>query len=169
MKVVLYMETTVNGLVAKQDDGTDWISEEAWSSYEQIMSEVDAIIVGKRTYDLMPVEEFQKNVEYIVITSNKEEHRKVANVRFSNESPNTIIENLTSKGYQKVAIAGGGKTNASFMKEGLVDEMYLDIEPLVLGSGIPLFAPSDFEYKLQLLETKMLNKNTIQLHYKITK
>lgn len=170
MKVILYMETTVNGFVAKSDDNTDWISDEAWESYTNMMAGMDAIIIGKKTYDLMPEEEFQKTTEYIVFTSNnREENKKVPNVTFSNDSPRAIIEHLNEKGYQKVCVAGGGKTNASFMKQGLVDEIYLDIEPFVFGSGIPLFGSADFEYSLELLETKKLNNDTVQLHYKVIK
>lgn len=165
--MILYMEMTLNGFVAKYDDNTDWISDNAWNSYSNMMAGMDAIVIGKRTYDLMPQDEFQKTVEYIVITSSKPVDKKVPNVAFSNDTPAQIIEQLQKKGYKNVAVAGGGKTNALFMKEGLIDEIYLDIEPVVFGSGIPLFAQADFEYKLDLLETKMLNKNTLQLHYKV--
>lgn len=55
------------------------------------------------------------------------------------------------------------------MKEGLVDEIYLDIEPIVLGKGIQLFEDADFESKLELLETRKFSNNEIQLHYKVLK
>ena len=169
MKVILYMEMTVNGFVAKPDDNTDWISDEAWESYTAVMAEVDAIIIGKRTYDLMPQDEFQKSAEYIVVTSSKPVDKKVPNVVFFNDTPAQIIEQLQKKGHENIAIAGGGKANVLFMNAGLIDEIYLDIEPVVFGSGIPLFAKDDFEYKLEFLDTKMLNKNTIQLHYRVLK
>ena len=76
---------------------------------------------------------------------------------------------IEEKGFEKAFLAGGGQLNASFMKEGLVDEIYLDVEPLLFGKGIKLFADADFEYKLELLECKKLNANTLQLHYEILK
>ena len=51
------------------------------------------------------------------------------------------------------------------MRERLINEIYLDVEPLIFGEGIQVIAPSEFEYELELLEVKNLNKNTIQLHY----
>lgn len=169
MKVILYMEMTLNGFIAKPDDNTEWISEEAWNSYTSVMNEMGAIVIGNRTYNLMPEEEFQKDVEYVVVSFNNESVKKVPNVIFSNDSPKEIVEQLRKKAYEKVCVAGGRKTNAAFMKEGLIDEMYLDVEPLIFGKGTPLFTPSDFEYELELLETKKLNENTIQLHYKVLK
>ena len=66
-------------------------------------------------------------------------------------------------------VCGGGELNSSFMKENLVDEMYIDIEPLVFGKGIKVFADAVFEKKLELIETKKFSPNEIQLHYKVKK
>jgi len=73
------------------------------------------------------------------------------------------------KEFETIILTGGGKLNGAFMKEGLVDEIYLDVEPTVFGKGIPLFGDADFEAKLQLIGTKKLSDNEIQLHYKVLK
>lgn len=72
---------------------------------------------------------------------------------------------LEEKGFTTVFLAGGGALNASFMKEKLINEIYLDVEPVIFGKGIQVVAPSEFEYELDLLEIKKLNKDTVQLHY----
>lgn len=64
-------------------------------------------------------------------------------------------------------MAGDGALNASFMLENLVDEIYLDIEPIVFGRGIKVFAENDFEMKLRLIETKKLSNDETQLHYQV--
>lgn len=66
-------------------------------------------------------------------------------------------------------VCGGGKLNAAFMKENLIDEIYLDVEPVVHGKGIRLFADADFEAKLKLLGTNKFSKNEIQMHYRVIK
>jgi dihydrofolate reductase len=85
------------------------------------------------------------------------------------EGPKAVLQLLAEKGFSSAFIAGGGKVNASFLAEGLIDEIYLDVEPLLFSKGIPVIAPVDFEYDLQLLATKKLNDNTVQLHYKVLK
>jgi dihydrofolate reductase len=55
------------------------------------------------------------------------------------------------------------------LAENLVDEIYLDIEPIAFGSGIPLFRDKDFECKLKLLGQKNISDNEIQLHYAVLK
>lgn len=76
---------------------------------------------------------------------------------------------LEEKGFSETFLAGGGNVNSSFIKDGLIDEIYLDVEPIVFGKGIKLFSEEDFEYELELLEVNKLNENTVQLHYKVKK
>jgi dihydrofolate reductase len=70
---------------------------------------------------------------------------------------------------ETVIVAGGGNLNGSFLGENLVDELYIDIEPAVLGKGIPLFNGPDFDRALKLIGTKQLSENEIQLHYQVLK
>ena len=53
------------------------------------------------------------------------------------------------------------------MIEGLVDEIYIDIVPLIFGSGVRLFKEGDFNAKLRLNGIKMLSKQVMQLHYRV--
>ena len=76
---------------------------------------------------------------------------------------------MKGKGFTSALVGGGGKLNASFMKENLVDEIYLDVEPVVLGKGVKLFDDGEFEKSLELLVIKKISKDEIQLHYKVKK
>lgn len=169
MKTILYMTITANGYIATEDDKVDWISKESWQSYLNTIRKIDAVIIGRRTYNLMPRKEFQRNCEYVVLTHSKPVKSKSPNVIFTNRSPKEVINFLNRKGFKRICIAGGGKTNASFMKAGLIDEIYLDVEPLVLGKGIQFFHPSEFQTKLKLLSIRKLRDSTIQLHYRVKK
>lgn len=90
-------------------------------------------------------------------------------VIFTDKSPKEVLKMLEEKGFDTAFLAGGGHINSAFIKDGLIDEIYLDVEPIVFGKGIKLFADSDFEYQLEFLEVNKLNKNTVQLHFKVKK
>lgn len=162
------MAMTVNGYVAGQNDNVDWVSEDSWKSYMKKVEESNAAIIGRKTYELMPADEFVSSCAYAVLTSQTNLDKKIENVFFG-ENPSAIISEFTNKGLQSICVLGGGETNSSFMKEGLIDELYLDVEPIALGSGTQLFSPSDFQYNLELLETKKLSDNLVQLHYKVVR
>ncbi len=168
MKVILYMAITANGLIAKEDDDTSWISTEEWSTYSKLARKIGNIIVGKRTYDIFTKQiEFQelKDTKFVVVTHHN--FKTLSNHHFIAKSPKDALKFF--KNDDELIVAGGGILNGAFMKENLVDEIYIDIEPIVFGKGIPVFASSDFQTKLELIETKMLSKNTIQLHYRVKK
>lgn len=76
---------------------------------------------------------------------------------------------LEQKGHKEVVVIGGSQAVSQFMQENLIDEVYFDIEPLLFSKGMPIFKDANFEYRLELLGTKMLNKNTIQMHYRVIK
>jgi len=56
-----------------------------------------------------------------------------------------------------------------FLKSGLVDELYLVIEPVLFGEGLPLLKDVDLDYPLALFKVEKLNENTVQLHYRLKK
>ncbi len=168
MKTILYMATTANGYVARKNDETPW-SDEEWESFKEKVSEIGNIIIGRRTYDIMKeAKDFQEigNPFTVVLTRKKRENSE--NFAFV-DSPQKALELLKEKGFSKTLIAGGRMLNSSFLKENLIDEVYLDIEPFIFCEGIKLFQDYKLEKKLKLLGTKQIGKNTIQLHYKILK
>lgn len=169
MKVILYMAMTVNGYIAKENNDTGFVSEVEWDSFRKMIKQMGNMIVGKRTYEIM-----QKGGEFrdlgdtvcVVVTHDglfkrSNPHHLVAG------SPKEALDLLETQGFREALVAGGGMINSSFIKEGLVDEIYLDIEPIIFGRGVPLFRPDDLESQLKLLEITKLNNDLIQLHYKV--
>ncbi|MBS3145095.1 dihydrofolate reductase [Candidatus Woesearchaeota archaeon] len=168
MKVILYMTITINGYIAKENDDAPW-SDELWVSYYNIAKKFKAVVLGRRTFEMMKeVNEFEKIGNPFIVVLTKKKQQNTNNIFFV-KSPTEALELLDKKGFKEVLIGGGGKLNASFMKENLVDEMLIDIEPLIFGKGIKLFAEGDFEKKLELLETKRISNNLVHLHYKFIK
>ena len=138
------MTITINGYIATENDNAPW-SDELWSSYYNLAKKFKAIILGRRTFEMMKeVNEFEKmgNPYTVVLTKKKQQN---TNNTFFVTSPKEALELLKKKGFKEVLIGGGGKLNASFMKENLVDEMIIDIEPLIFGKGIKLFAEGDLK------------------------
>ncbi len=171
MKVILYMGVSINGYIAKEDGDSEWTSEEDLEGFYKHSKGAGNIIMGANTfksasdYGYFP---FPEAVN-IMMTHQINENKWGDKVIFTDKSPKEVLRLLEEKGFKEAFIAGGGKINASFMKLGLIDEIYLDVEPLLLGKGIQLFAREDFEYELELLEVNKLNKNTVQLHYLVKK
>lgn len=171
MKTILYMGISANGYIAKADGNSEWTSDENLKGFYEHSKNAGNIIMGKNTYLIaLQYRYFPFPDSLNVIVSNEQiKNTWGDNVIVTDKSPKEILSMLGKKGFTMAFLAGGGQLNTSFAKEELIDEIYLDVEPLILGQGIKIFSDADFEFLLELLDFKKLNSNTVQLHYKIIK
>lgn len=168
MKTTLYMAMTVNGYIANENGDAPW-SDAVWNSYYDIAKQFPCIILGRKTYEIMKeVEEFEKIGSPFTVVLTHTAHPVEERFAFVS-SPKEALEILREKGFDRVLIGGGAQANTSCMKESLVDEIIIDVEPMIFGKGIKLFADEDFEANLELVEMKKLSDNTIQLRYSVKK
>lgn len=80
--------------------------------------------------------------------------------------PQEICAKLEARGIQKAALLGGPSTNLQFLRAGLVDEIFLTVEPVTIGRGIR-FLNEPLESRWILVDSQVLNeRGTIVLHYK---
>lgn len=170
MKVTMYMAITANGYIAKEDDDTSWVTATEWASYSGAIRKSRNMIIGRRTYEIMVKNgDFDKpdlnNVRTVVVTSDARLRVHDPRSVLVAASPRKAIDILRKQGFRNLMVCGGGGLNASFMKDNLVDELFLDVEPILIGKGIKLFAEQGFEAGLRLVGAKKLSKNEIQLHY----
>ena len=89
---------------------------------------------------------------------------KIEGVEFTSESPRDLVARLERDGHKTLALAGGGTIYAQFLKEGLVDELFLTIEPVLFGNGVPLCDGIE-RINLRLVETKPMGDQAVLLHY----
>lgn len=168
MKVILYMAMSLNGIIAKKDDDTSWISKEEWNSYSAAVRKAKCLIVGRRTYDILTKQpefsEFEK--VKVVVVSEKSKPKLVDKNHIISKSPEEAIDLL--KNYSEVIVAGGGILNNSFLEKRLINEIFVDIEPIIISQGIHIFNGKSIENNLKLIGQKMISDNEIQLHYKVT-
>jgi dihydrofolate reductase len=62
-------------------------------------------------------------------------------------------------------IVGGPNLAATFMRLGLIDEYLLYVQPVILGSGKPMFARLDNRIDLELVETHTFSSGVVLLKY----
>ena len=171
MKVTLFMSMSVNGIIARENNEEDFLSDSNWKTFLRLAKVHGCFVIGRKTYEV--VKSLYKDYNFndvksrkIVVTRNKEFG---ADGFITASSPHDAIEKAKKEGFKSVILTGGSTLNSAFMKENLIDEIILNVEPAVIGNGIKLFAEGGFEKRLKLLGTKKLTVNIIQLHYRVVK
>lgn len=163
------MAASADGFITKHEDGlVDWTAKEDKKFFSKITKQAGVLIYGNKTF-----ETFNKPLPgrlNIVMTRTPDSARNEKGLlEFTNEEPDKLIARLDTQGFKKIIIAGGPQINKLFLDAGLVDEMYLTIEPIIFGSGKKILPESKLDQKLELIGNELLNDNVILLKYRFLK
>jgi dihydrofolate reductase len=172
MKVILIAALSADGLLARDanDFSMDWTSPEDMKLFVRLTKEAGVMVMGSRTFQTTVDAGRKLPGRKMVVYTSKEsmEHQRADATEFTTEPPAALLERLKSEGYSSVAVCGGAAIYDMFLREGLVDELYLTYEPVLFGAGITL-AQSSFELRLKLLKTQQLNEHACMMHYEVQK
>jgi dihydrofolate reductase len=169
-EVIYYVATSLDGFVATPDGGVDWLSEFEGSAedygYNDFYASIEALLIGRRTFEQVltfgdwpypgkPTWVFSRRP--LVITP--------PDVALADVEPKKLLAELADIGLHRFWLVGGASLSASFRTQGLITEFIVSIMPVILGDGIPLFAPGGPEQRLTLLQSEKFNSGVIQLRY----
>lgn len=176
MKVTMIMVASVDGKTTWGNDPNVyiWSSPEDQEYFFSLIKKNNLIVMGRETYEASkPVIKLEKEKLRIVLTRNPSKYFKQTikgQLEFSNESPEKLLKRLSMLNHKKLLLVGGGIINGLFLKQNLVDELYLTIEPRIFGNGKNIIEGQLLDKCLQLINIKKLNKaGTLLLKYKINK
>ena len=166
-KIIVYIATSLDGYIAREDGSIYWLPESAESGYDTFYKSVDTVIMGKTTYDqVLTFGEYPyKDKKSFVFTTTNQ--NKDDNVEFVSDVDKFVKDGFPGLG-KNIWLVGGVQIIASFLKQKVVDEMIVTIIPVILGKGIPLFKNIESETKLELIKTKKYTQ-LVDLHYTILK
>jgi dihydrofolate reductase len=119
--------------------------------------------MGRTTYDTIgrPL----PGRKTVVYTSRPLEN---AEVETTQESPADLLKRLEAAGHKEVAICGGAAIYSMFLQAGAVDELYLTVEPILFGQGVPLYDRA-LDIRLKLADVSKLNDDVLLVHYEVQK
>ena len=167
VNVAIYMHITINGMISRLDN-SDFSSKLAREDFLKTIKRYKVNVIGRNTFNVASKNKgFPLEGLNIVVTKHDIKLKKEwKNVIVTNKKPKEIIKIIEGNGY-KSAMVAGGTLATSFLKNDLVNEIYLNVEPIALGKGIPLFSNEKFEKKLKLLQVKRFSEDEVRLHYKV--
>ncbi len=177
MKVFIIAAVSIDGFIAqkKQQSSFSWTSQEDKQFFKQKSMEAGVVVMGKNTFATIgkPLPR-RLNAVYTRQTKSK----LCANydldlnqysddlLQVTSLPPKKLVAQLEKQGYPQAAVSGGSSIYHQFLESGVVDELYLTIEPIMFGQGINL-TPKKLTKRFSLKESRKLNdKGTMLLVYK---
>lgn len=186
-KVISLLHLSLDGFTAGPNDELDWISydDELEKDAHSMHAIADAVIWGRRTYDLMagywltvpgdpdstPAErEHARWLESAtkIVVSRTLDHIDWNDMQNTVLIKDNIVEEINAIKQQPgkdIWFLGSPMLAQTFMQLDLIDEYRININPTVLGNGRPLFANVTRHFPLKLLETKTFKSGVVALRY----
>ncbi len=165
-KIILFITTSLDGYIARKNGGVDWCFTDQDYGYTEFIETVDTVIMGRKTYEqVLTFEDYPyKGMEGYVF-SNSLSGQKDDHVTFVSGDVKEFISELQRKEGKNIWLIGGSEVNGEFLRNDLIDEYWVYIHPIILGSGIPLFKESIEPLTLKLRDTHTFDTGLVRLVY----
>jgi dihydrofolate reductase len=171
VKVTLFMAMSANAMIARPEYKEDFLSRSNWASFLDCARASGAMMWGRKTHEKVRTygpQYFQQlaGLHNVVVTTRRDFVADEPGFDTAT-SPSQAIDKLSKYGCQHVTLAGGSILNSAAAVAQLIDEVMLNIEAVIVGRGIRLFAPADFDLKLRLEKVRQLDDQIVQLGYAV--
>ena len=166
MKVTLYNAISLDGFIATPEGNSDWVSEFDAPHFQEEIKKSKCVVIGSKTFKQFEGEIFPiKEVLNIVMTKSSTIESNCENVIITNSTPQAVIKLAEEKGFSSILLVGGGHVNGSWLSQGLIDEIIVDIHPLVLGKGIKLFESEAVFQNYEKVSLEELEQGLVLIKY----
>lgn len=160
---------SLDGYIAGPKGEADWITIDPEFDFNQIFSQFDTILVGRRTFDGMVTagRTTMPGMKTVVFsrTLRQEDHPAVTIVAAEHKAALVALKAGTGK---DIWLFGGGLLFRSLAEEGLVDTVEVGIVPILLGAGVPLLPHPAKRINLSLIAHRVYKTGSVSLEYAIT-
>ena len=185
-KLKLQVQISIDGFIAGQHGEMDWIlfnwGEDIKNYVTEITESVDTILLGKNlATGFIP--------HWASVAKDENNPEQKAGIKFF-ETPKIVFsKSLTKSDWENTEIEngdffqkikqlkalqgndmiayGGGQFVSALIREKLIDELHLFINPVILGKGMPIFTEVQATQKLTLASSKQFDCGIIVLVYKL--
>ena len=182
--VILLMHVSLDGFVARPDGALDWIQfdDQLADDVAALTATADTALFGRVTYQMMEgywptaaesPAATKHDIDHArwvnhapkIVFSRTLEHVEWANSRIVRDHIPDEIARIKQQPGKNLLMIGSTATAQTLMNLGLIDEYRINVNPVVLGSGVPLFAGLQDPLKLRLVHAKSYTSGVVGLHY----
>ena len=171
-KVILGFGLSIDGYIARRNGAMDYlvIDKEGEALMADFFSKIDTTIMGRKTAAAFvklrksgEIPDTPGMANYVF--SRRWKPGKRDGFEVVSGSLTAFVKKLKRREGKDIYLGGGGQLCRSFLREDLVDELYLGLGPILLGDGIPAFPPKFPQRNFKLTECKSYANGSVGLRY----
>ena len=168
-KIILNVAVSLDGFIEGPNGEYDWCFADQDYGMKDFFSSIDAIFIGRKSYDLISADTSMYPVEKIYVFSdtltNVEHNPNVELVRSAQFDE--VVDRVMKEPGKNIWLFGGAEMLSAFMNKNLLSTLLLSIHPILLGEGKALFNDIKNRVDLILLDQKSYSTGLLQATYTI--
>jgi dihydrofolate reductase len=169
-QVHVYIAVSLDGFIAREDGTLDWLepmqAEGEDYGYAEFFAGIDALVLGRSTYDsVLSFPQWPFEGKRVVVLTHRPGAPKHGESFHAGQLA-TLLQDLAKAGVQGVYLDGGHAIRQG-LREGLVDNLTLNVVPVLLGRGRPLFDASVPLSHWQLELSRAYSTGLVQNRYRL--
>jgi len=171
MKTFIIAALTADGFIARNPGHSplSWRSQGDRQFFITKTKEAGVVVMGKNTSKTSkrPMPD-RLNIIYAKSKEELPHWQEFEGWEVTQKDPAFLVQEIAERGYEQLAICGGSTIYTMFMQAGVVDTLYLTIEPVLFGQGMNLFN-KEIDKKLNLVKAERLGEQSLLLEYSVLK
>jgi len=183
-KIFLFMMTSLDGYFERPEHDLSWhhVDEEFNDFAQAQMKEADTILFGRRTYQLMEsfwpskeglegdpeVAHLMNETPKIVVSRSLKEVKETKlwkHIRLINENVKDEITRLKKEKGGDIILLASSNLCVSLLEWGMLDEIRVMINPVIIGKGTPLFEGLNDKISFKLTKSRNFANGNVLLTY----
>lgn len=169
-KVTFGGANSLDNFIARKNDDVDWLmwDKEVAAITSAFWKTIDTVVMGRRTYETTiksGTGGYPGVKNYVFSRTVRERSNK--RIEFVSEDAADFVGRLKQDEGKGICVIGGGLLARSLFNADLIDEVGLNVHPVLLGSGIPLFYEMTRQINLELIDCKQLSNGCVVLRYRV--
>ncbi len=174
MRLVTYgAACSLDGYIARSDGGVDWLAmtDDARKVMAEYWPRIDTVLMGRKTWDQAAAmggggSGGSGGIGTYVFSRTMTED-PAPGVTLVREDAGEFVRKLRRRTGKDICVMGGGDFARSLFEAGVIDEIGINVHPVLLGSGIPLFLDPGRQVDLELAECRPMQKGCVLLTYRV--
>jgi dihydrofolate reductase len=183
MRIVTYgAACSLDGFIAASDGALDWLhfSRDVEKTTSRYWSTIDTVLMGRKTWEVSAGQNAGTEgtgsdgssagngaspiKTYIFSRTLRD---APAGAEIVSSDAGRFVKELKRQPGSGICVMGGGELAGSLFEAGVIDEVGLNIHPILLGSGVPLFRDPKRRVELELKESRTIDGGCVLSTYRV--
>lgn len=169
-KVTYGAACSLDGYIAEPDGGVGWLrwSDDVRRLTSVYWDRVDTVLMGRKTYEVARAAgsgAYPSMANYVFSRTLQDDPEPA--VRLVRTDAVAFVQYLKSQVGKEICVMGGGELARSLSDADLIDEVGVNVHPILLGDGVPLFHRMSRKRELDLIQYEPIAEQCVYLLYRV--